>query len=72
MKVTFKERQRNWRRFEKWEARRKKSKDMKKTLQLIGEWVDFFLSRHPKRSNRPNVQGIQEMHRSLSHIDPAK
>ena len=68
----FEKRKRQWGQFEKWKSRQKPFRDPKKVLQLIGEWVDFFLLKYPRRSDAPNVCGIQKMHRALSHISFTK
>lgn len=67
-KSSFDKRKRKWARFEKWELQQIPPKNPRKALHLVGEWVDFFLLRHPRRSERPNVRGIQKMHQSLSHL----
>lgn len=69
-KALLKDRKRIWRRFEKWEAQEKAS--IKNPLHLIGEWVDFFLSKHPKHLDRLSVRGIAKMRRSLSYIPHSK
>lgn len=71
-KAHFNRRKRKLARFEKWELRQEPSNDSRKALQLIGQWVDFFLLRHPRRSERPDVRGIQKMHRNLSHLSLKK
>jgi hypothetical protein len=56
----------NLSRFEVWEKDQSGFKNPKESLRLIGEWVDFFLSRHPRRRQIPDVRGIQIMLRRLS------
>ena len=66
MKHILGTRKKKWDRFQKWEVRQGTSQDIEKTFHLIGEWVDFFLSKHPNRSHPPDVRGIKKMHQSLS------
>lgn len=72
-KATLRKRNQVWRQFKKWETQQQESPmNRQKQLKLIGEWVDFFLSKHPIHSDRPNVLGIKKMHRSLSHLSHTK
>ena len=70
-KQAFEERRKSWVLFHQWEAQRQPPRDDRNTLRLIGECVDFFISRHSQRSKRPDVSGILEMRRRLSLLSHA-
>ncbi len=61
-------RRKSWERFKDWEVRQKVTRSHQETIKLIGAWVDFFLSKHPKRFQRPTVDGIKRMRQNLSHL----
>jgi len=66
--AAFRKRKEKWNRFIQWEAGQKTSTHPQKTLQLIGEWIDFFWLRHPKQSEPAEIQGVRKMQHDLSRL----
>ena len=70
MKNIFTQIEKQWREFGNWELRQKSISgyDKTKTLELVGQWTDFFLSRYPRSRQLFDTRGIQKMHECLSHL----
>ncbi len=54
--------------FTAWESTQPEIVPAEKRLHLIGVCVDFFLARHPQKIESPNIQGIQNMRKSLAFL----
>lgn len=68
MKDDLRQRQAQWRRFHDWEADHPGKIESSSALKLIGEWVDFYLSRHTLPPDLPDGRGIRKMHQAFSRL----
>ena len=54
--------------FRAWEERQGYDRDYRQAFRMIGEYVRFYLSRHSRRTESPDVSGIEKMRQILSRL----
>lgn len=68
----WEEKEKGWKQFREWEDSQADYGNHGKDLRRIGESVEFFLHRHPQRSQKADTSGIQKMHERLSKMPEVK
>jgi hypothetical protein len=66
----WRRRNEGWKKFEDWKKKQSSTQTTQVNIHLIGEIVDFYLTRNPKIKKKllkeKNYEGIKRLHRNLS------